>query len=171
MWEKFKKLIKTLYYDKRVRFLFVGGLNTLVGVGVTWLVYVCFGVSIFEKEELVWYVYLTGTLAGQIVGTVHSYFWNKYFTFRSKERSGTEFLRFVLVYAVQYALNLGITALLNKLIAIPALVTVVTTFVCTVLSYLGHNFFSFRKKKAPAPPAAEDEGNTEQERKEDDKGE
>lgn len=152
---KFKAFVVGFFRDKRVRFLIVGGLNTIVGVGVTWIVYLCFGVSLFSEEELVWYVYLTGTLLGQIIGTIHSYFWNKYFTFRSKERSGKEFLKFVLVYAVQYGINLGLTALLNKLISIPALVTILTTIVCTVLSYLGHNFFSFRKKKAANAPAAD----------------
>lgn len=152
---KFKAFVVRFFRDKRVRFLIVGGLNTIVGVGVTWIVYLCFGVSLFSEEELVWYVYLTGTLLGQIIGTIHSYFWNKYFTFRSKERSGKEFLKFVLVYAVQYGINLGLTALLNKLISIPALVTILTTIVCTVLSYLGHNFFSFRKKKAANAPAAD----------------
>lgn len=152
---KFKAFVVRFFRDKRVRFLIVGGLNTIVGVGVTWIVYLCFGVSLFSEEELVWYVYLTGTLLGQIIGTIHSYFWNKYFTFRSKERSGKEFLKFVLVYAVQYGINLGLTALLNKLISIPALVTILTTIVCTVLSYLGHNFFSFRKKKAANAPVAD----------------
>ena len=152
---KFKAFVVRFFRDKRVRFLIVGGLNTIVGVGVTWIVYLCFGVSLFSEEELVWYVYLTGTLLGQIIGTIHSYFWNKYFTFRSKERSGKEFLKFVLVYAVQYGINLGLTALLNKLISIPALVTILTTIVCTVLSYLGHNFFSFRKKRAANAPAAD----------------
>ncbi|MBP5466013.1 MAG: GtrA family protein [Clostridia bacterium] len=141
---KIKDFIKKLYYDKRVRFLFVGVLNTIVGVGITNLVYLCFGINIFAKEEIPLVPMIAGTLSGQIIGTIHSYFWNKYFTFRVKEKSGAEFLRFVIVYVIQYGVSLGLTALFNVWIAIPALVTVLTVLICTILSYLGHNFFSFK---------------------------
>ena len=152
---RFKEFLVRFFKDKRVRFLIVGGLNTVVGIGVTWIVYVCFGVSIFaSKESMPLHVIVIGTLTGQVVGTVHSYFWNKYFTFRSKKKSWAEFFRFVLVYAVQYGVNLGLTTLLDRLIAIPWLITVVVTLVCTLLSYFGHNLFSFRKKAEKA--AAED---------------
>lgn len=143
----FKNFVVRFFQDKRVRFLIVGGLNTIVGIGVTWIVYLCFGVSIFASQEsMPLHVIVVGTLVGQIVGTVHSYFWNKYFTFRSKKKSIAEFLRFVLVYAVQYAVNLGLTALLDMLIEMPWLVTILVTLICTILSYFGHNLFSFRKK-------------------------
>lgn len=148
--EKVKDVIKKLYYDKRIRFLFVGVLNTIVGFGITSLVYLCFGIKLFSKEEIPVIPMIVGTLSGQVIGTIHSYFWNKYFTFRVKEKSGAEFLRFVLVYVLQYLLSLGLTALFNLWITIPALVTVITILVCTVLSYIGHNFFSFRKKTEKA---------------------
>ncbi|MBE7086956.1 MAG: GtrA family protein [Clostridiales bacterium] len=142
---KFTSLVKKLYYDKRVRFLFVGGLNTIVGVGTTYIIYLCFGLPLFSQATIPPLPMIVGTLTGQVVGTIHSYFWNKYFTFRSKEKSGKEFLRFVGVYAVQYLVTLGLTKLFDILINIPSLVTIVTTFVGVILSYIGHNFFSFRK--------------------------
>ena len=153
---KIGALIKTLYYDKRVRFLFVGVLNTIVGVGVTCLVYLAFGLPMFERENIPFTPMLVGTLSGQIVGTVHSYFWNKYFTFRSKEKSGAEFLRFVLVYVVQYGASLGLTALFNVIISRPLVVTVATVLVCTVLSYFGHNLFSFKGNGKTVPDNAPD---------------
>lgn len=143
---KILSLIKKLYYDKRIRFLFVGVLNTVVGVGTTWLVYLCFGIPLFSQAAIPFVPMLIGTLAGQIVGTVHSYFWNKYFTFGSKEKSGQEFLRFLLVYAVQYCVTFGLTKLFDMWITVPGVVTVVTVFVGMILSYFGHNLFSFKKQ-------------------------
>ena len=48
MVKNLKELFLKLYNDKRVRFLFVGCLNTLVGTGTTMLIYLAFGYGIFE---------------------------------------------------------------------------------------------------------------------------
>jgi len=138
--------IKKLYYNKIVRFLFVGCLNTVVGVGVTYLVYIAAGKPIFKPAVISAGLKFAATLAGQVVGTIHSYFWNKYFTFKSKEKSKKEFLRFVLVYAVQYGINYGLTLLLSRFINVAWLYTIIVTFICTAVSFVGHNFFSFKKQ-------------------------
>ncbi len=143
---KFCSFIKRVYYNQQIRFLFVGVLNTIVGVGITCLVYFLFGLPIFKRDDIPFIPMLIGTLSGQIIGTIHSYFWNRFFVFKSKDKSKTEFLRFVLVYVVQYLLNLGLTALFNKILhENPFVVTIITTLVCTIISYFGHKFFSFRK--------------------------
>ena len=139
-----KDLVKKLYYNQVVRFLFVGGLNTIVGVGVTCIVYLCFDIPLFATKNIPLVPMLVGTLSGQIIGTIHSYFWNKYFTFNSNDKSQKEFWRFVLVYVVQYFANLGLTALFNLIVTIPFLVTVISLSLCMVLSYFGHKFFSFK---------------------------
>ena len=143
---EFCKFIKKIYYNQQIRFLFVGVLNTIVGIGITCFVYFLFGLPVFERKNIPFIPMLVGTLSGHIIGTVHSYFWNRYFVFQSKDKSKKEFLRFALVYVVQYLLNLGLTALFNLILhEKPFVVTIIATLICTVISYFGHKFFSFRK--------------------------
>lgn len=141
-----EKLIKKLLADKRVRFLFVGALNTLVGIGVTYIIYLASGYPIFSEADIPAEVKLLATFVGQAVGTIHSYIWNKFFTFRSNEKSIGEFLRFLIVNIVQYALNYALTLLFSCFISQAWLYTIIVTAICTVVSYIGHNFFSFRGK-------------------------
>lgn len=141
-----EKLIKKLSEDKRVRFLFVGCLNTAVGTGVTFIVYLLFGYPLFDRSDIPFNVKLVATLSGQVVGTLHSFIWNKFFTFKSDGKAGKEFLKFILISAVQYAFNYFLTLLLSSFIPVVWIYTVIVTAICTVISYLGHNFFSFRKK-------------------------
>ena len=147
--QKFKALIIKLYYDKRVRFLFVGGLNTAVGVGVEYLVYFLFGEPLIDRESISPEVIAIASVIAQVVGTFHSYLWNKFFTFRSKKKSLVEFVKFITVYLVSFGINYGLKMLFNNVWKVPMIATVIITLlISTLVSYFGHNFFSFRDKKA-----------------------
>ncbi len=89
-----KNLIKKIFSDRRVRFLFVGVLNTIVGYG-------CFAGAIFFGLH-----YVAAQAVASVFAILHSYLWNKYFTFKVKKRSLKEFGRFVLVYFLSYLINL-----------------------------------------------------------------
>lgn len=149
---KVKNLIKTLWYDKRVRFLFVGVLNTIVGYGVTIIVELILGIDVIHTDSTM-EGYQTklfvANLVGQLIGMIHSYFWNKYFTFRSKKKSVGEIGRFILVSAAQYGVNVGLEMLLTKAFLWSALAAKpVQIIASTLVSYLGNNFFSFRGQSA-----------------------
>ena len=148
MWQKIKELIVKLYNDKRIRFLFVGCLNTLVGTGTTLLVYYFLGYGLFDQTNITETETFIATIIGYAVGTVHSYIWNKFFTFKSNEKSVWEFLRFVGVCAVQYALNYALTLVAKQFISMHLIYTVLVTIVCMVISFVGHSLFSFGKKFA-----------------------
>lgn len=140
-----------LNLDKRIKFLFVGGLNTLVGVATELIVYLCFGVPFElsgESVKVAWYIVLTATIIAQIVGVTHSYFWNKYFTFQSGGKSLSEVIRFIGVYAVSFVINYFLKIMLNDRFGVSIYISmIVTTFVCMILSYVGHNFFAFKNQK------------------------
>lgn len=146
MKEKLKELILKLYNDRRIRFIFVGCLNTLVGTGTTLLIYLAFGYGLFEQSNITWWETFIATVIGYAIGTVHSYLWNKFFTFKSKEKSFAEFLRFVCVCVVQYAVNYGLTLLAKQFIDMHFVYTVAVTIVCMVISFIGHSVFSFGKR-------------------------
>lgn len=148
MWLKLKQLILKLYNDKRIRFLFVGCLNTLVGTGTTMITYLIMGYGLFEQSNISTLETFIATVIGYAIGTVHSYIWNKFFTFKSKEKSIGEFLRFVLVCVVQYGINYSLTLLAKQFIDMHLIYTVAVTLVCMVISFIGHSLFSFGKKFA-----------------------
>ena len=129
------RLMCKMLDDKRVRFLFVGGLNTAVGYG-TYALFIWLG-----------FHYFIATTLSTILGMTNSFFWNKYFTFRSPKRSGWELVRFLSVYVISYALNLAVMKLMvgvwgfNQYLA-----GAIALLFTTLISYLGHNFFSFAMK-------------------------
>lgn len=148
MWKKIKDLISKLYNDKRIRFLFVGCLNTIVGTGTTLICYLIMGYGLFEQTNITTMQNFWATVIGYAVGTVNSYLWNKFFTFKSGERSVAEVFRFVGVCAVQYGVNFGLTVLAKQFIKMHLIYTVIVTLICMVISYIGHSLFSFGKKFA-----------------------
>ena len=88
-----------------------------------------------------------------IVGSIMSYFLNKYFTFKSREQSWREIVRFAANIAVCYLVAYGlarplVTALLSGagegLRDGVAMLAGMVIF--TGLNYLGQRFFTFRKK-------------------------
>lgn len=126
-----------------LRFLLVGVVNTLVGAGVMFLLYNLAGCS-----------YWLSSAANYIVGGVVSYFLNKYYTFKNKERSWWQVLRFALSVAVCWLLAYGVAKPLTlsllsgageKLQTNAAMLVGMCLY--TALNYLGQRFFAFRAGK------------------------
>lgn len=143
-------MIKKLYnffkrWDYKIKFLMVGGLNTLVGLGSYWLILIMFGINITQTNSAVLPI-IVATVISQILGVVNSYLWNKYFTFESKQKSKTEMIRFILVYIVafgaDYILKLIFRTSLNNL-----WLAVITTLSTMIISFVGQKLFVFRHKK------------------------
>ncbi len=135
---KITGLIKKLFGDKRIRFLFVGGINTVVGYGA-YALFIAAGLN----------AYLATTFS-TVIGVINSYFWNKYFTFRQPKKSLAEILRFVLVYAISYTANLGLVYIFVDTLGMNSYISgAVCLFVVTIVSYVGHNFFSFKETAEP----------------------
>ena len=128
--------INNLFEDKKVRFLFVGVLNTIFG-------YAVYALFIYLKMH-----YFPAQLLSSVLAITHSYLWNKYFTFRRPGRSASEILRFVSVYAVSYLLNMGILFVSIEFFKWNAYFAgFICLFVTTVISYVGHKNISFKNPK------------------------
>ena len=72
-----------------IRFVLVGIINTLVGTAVMFSFYNIFHFS-----------YWVSSAANYIVGSVVSYFLNKYYTFENKERNWRIVVRFIINISV-----------------------------------------------------------------------
>ncbi|HEY8914004.1 GtrA family protein [Lacisediminihabitans sp.] len=135
-------LIRRLLQDERARFVIVGGFNTVVGYGIFVLVQLTIG-----KHTS----YLLSLYIATIVGTIVAFLSHRRFTFRISGRHNVfiDFFRFAGVNVVALVINTIALPLLvefgglNPLVA-QALIVIVTT----VVSYVGHKFFSFRRRKS-----------------------
>ena len=135
-----------------VKFLAVGVLNTIIGAGTMFLLYnlahVSAGLHTWGDAG-----YWISSAANYIIGSIVSFFLNKYFTFESKEWSWSQVWKFVLNVTVCYILGYG----LAKPLALKALAgqslkvqenvaMLVGMCLYTGFNYLGQKFFAFKKK-------------------------
>ena len=91
--------IKKFFDIKFWKFILVGVINTLVGNGLQFVLF-----ALFAWDRYEWGVWLASAL-GYLIGSIVSYFLNKYFTFKNTEKGWKPILRFALNIAVCYALS------------------------------------------------------------------
>ena len=137
------KKILSLFDAKLLRFLIVGVINTLVGTAI-----------MFGLYNLAHCSYWVSSAANYILTSILSFFLNKYFTFKNKEQSLSQVLRFVINIAVCYGLAYGIAKPLCRALLASASVSVrdnvsmlVGMVLFTGLNYLGQRFFAFKSEE------------------------
>ena len=136
-----KEWMKKLMDPSLIRFLIVGVINTLVGTAI-----------MFGLYHLAGWGYWASSAANYTLTSTLSFFLNKYFTFRSRQWSGKEVLRFALNIAVCYAVAYGAANPLVRLLlsgATPVVRDDVSMLAGMVLftgcNYLGQRFFAFKR--------------------------
>lgn len=138
MVEKIKNKFDITFF----KFILVGIINTVVGTAVMFIAYNVFHLS-----------YWVSSAANYVVGSVCSYFLNKYFTFQNKEKSPIILLKFVVNITVGYLIAYGGAKKLILLLLSGfskqwqdnvAMVCGMGLFV--ILNYFGQRFFAFKKK-------------------------
>ncbi len=124
-----------------LRFLLVGILNTLVGCGTMFLLY-----------NFAHWSYWLSSAANYLVGGIVSFFLNKYFTFRRREWSWRQVVRFAVNVAVCWLLAYGLAKPLvlhlleGRSVRLQENAAMaVGMCLYTALNYLGQRFFAFRR--------------------------
>ena len=141
--------MKRLLDSSFVRFLIVGVINTLVGTAVMFGLYNLAGLHTWGQIG-----YWLSTIGNYTVGSVVSFFLNKHYTFRNKEKGKAVVIRFVINIAVCMTLAYGIarkcvelalagTFLSQQLQGNISMLVGMGLFV--LLNYFGQRFFAFRK--------------------------
>lgn len=82
---------------KTIKFILVGIANTIVGTGVMFFSYHILGCGYWVSSAL-----------NYIVGSLFSYFLNKYFTFQSKRKGFKNIASFVLNISICYFIAYGV---------------------------------------------------------------
>ena len=136
-----KSLLKKLFDKTFWKFILVGLINTFVGTAV-----------MFGCYNLLNCSYWFSSAANYVIGSIVSYFLNKYFTFKVKERSWKTVVRFVINIAVCYFIAYGVAKPLAAYLFRAATVKIQENVAMLVgmclfvgLNYLGQRFFAFRE--------------------------
>lgn len=128
--------LKKLFAKQEIRFLMVGVLNTIVGYGL-YALFLALNIN-----------YLVANTFSTILGVLHSYLWNRFYTFKSKDKALNEFIKFSLVYLVSYLLGtFTLFIMKDKLSLSPYIAGFVNLFFTTLISFFGHKYFSFKKQE------------------------
>ena len=138
----FGKELCSVFDVKLIKFILVGLLNTLVGSAI-----------MFGLYNLADCSYWFSSAVNYVLTSILSFFLNKYFTFKNKENSFAQIIRFVLNIAVCYVVAYGIAKPLVSIMLTSASVSLrenismlVGMCLFTGFNYLGQRFFAFKEK-------------------------
>lgn len=140
--------LKQIFDPTFFRFIIVGVINTLVGYGVMFGLWNLAGLHTLGDTG-----YWISSAANYVVGSIVSFFLNKHFTFRSREKGPGVVARFVVNISVCYLLAygfakpavswvLGSLALSEQLQGNLTMLAGSGLFV--ILNYFGQRFFAFK---------------------------
>ena len=153
-----KDFLKKFFDIKFWKFLLVGLINTAVGEGIVLLCLHPIG-----WKNFVWGAG-AAAVAGTVVGSVVSYFMNKYFTFKNKEKGFKPMLRFTLNIVVCLLIRVIAATAVSELCKAWSLSMfgmdvnsfagnmswLVGACVFVACNYVGQRFFAFKEKEENA---------------------
>lgn len=141
------KLLSQINFKTEIRFLLVGVWNTLFGYTIFFIFLNLFE-NFFGLERA---AYVLGITFSHIFGIVNSFFFHKFFTFRSKEKGKEafkEFFRFFNSYLLIFLLNLVLIFLLVELILFdPVYAGAISIPICVLVTFFLLSNYSFKKNK------------------------
>lgn len=124
-----------------IKFILVGIVNTIVGTGVMFFLYNFCSVN-----------YWIASASNYIVGSIVSYFLNKYFTFKNTERSARQIVKFIINISVCYFIAYGVARPVVATLLPGArekaggnIAMLVGMSLFVILNYFGQRFYVFRK--------------------------
>lgn len=125
-----------------IKFIGVGIINTVFGTSIMFISY-----------NLLHFNYWVSSAANYILGSILSYFLNKYFTFQNKEKSVKLVLKFILNITICYLIAYGVAKPVVKFLLhnMSKNVQENCAMLCgmglfVILNYLGQRFGVFKEK-------------------------
>ena len=124
-----------------IRYLLVGVVNTLVGLGTIYLA------MYFLQMNLAY-----SNAFGYAVGIMVSFILNKKWTFDNQDHVGYSFLRYLLVLFVAYVVNLATVLFADSHFDLnPYLSQALGIIPYTTIGFLGSRYFAFRERRGIQP--------------------
>lgn len=140
--------IKFLFGDRSfVKFIIVGVINTIVGTAIMLTLY-----NVFR------YGYWFSSAANYILTSILSYFLNKYYTFKNKEKGWKPAIRFATNIGVCYVIAFGMAKPFIRWVLyqigadfsvswIENIAMLFGSVLFVAINYLGQRFFAFKINK------------------------
>jgi putative flippase GtrA len=133
-------LLLRVVRDQRVAFLLVGGVNTVVGL----LCFIGFLVLLGQRR------YLAVLVCAHVVSVIIAFVLYRVVVFRVRGHVLSDLWRFETVYLSALAVNFVLLPALVELAHLRVLVAqAMIVFVTSVMSWMGHKHFSFRRRPSP----------------------
>lgn len=130
-----------LIRDHRVAFLVVGVANTVIGFA--WFTFFLYTVGVF-------WGYMAALIFSHIAAVLCAFVLYRRFVFRVTGNVLRDLLRFETVYLAALGVNAILLPVLVELVGLdPLLSQALIVFVTTFISYFGHRYFSFMRRKGP----------------------
>lgn len=134
-------MLNKLFDKTFLKFIAVGVINTIVGTAV-----------MFSCYNWLHFNYWVSSASNYVVGSIVSYFLNKYFTFQNRDRSWKIVMKFIVNITICYLVAYGIAKPLVAQILSKAPKSIQENGAMLVgmclfvgLNYLGQRFFAFKK--------------------------
>lgn len=131
----------------KIKFLIVGGWNTIFGFLAFVLLYKLTS-KIFKVN---YFAYTSAQILGTILAIINAYVLHKYITFESKAKGRNmiiEFFKFSTTYIVLFIISLVLMPFFIEVIKIrPIPSSICMNIIVITTSYFGHSRFSFKKKE------------------------
>jgi len=129
--------------DQRVAFLTVGAINTVIG----YLCFVAFLLLLGQQR------YLVALLCAHVVAVLIAFVLYRFAVFRVRGHVLGDLWRFETVYLSALAVNLVLLPALVELAHLPVLLAqALIVLVTSLMSWLGHKHYSFRRPGSPEDP-------------------
>lgn len=120
-----------------LRYLVVGGWNTLFGIGL-------FALMFWALQR--WLHYQVIVAVAWALSVINAFACYKFFVFRTRGHVWRELARCYVVYTAALAAQMaGMWVLVEGGGLHPVVANILVTFIVVVISYLGHKLFSFKK--------------------------
>lgn len=126
--------------DQRVAFLLVGGINTVVG-------FACFAgfLVLLGKQR-----YLVALVCAHVVSVLIAFVLYRLAVFRVRGHVLRDLWRFETVYLTALGVNFVLLPILVEIAHLPVLLAqALIVLVTSLMSYLGHKHYSFRRAGSP----------------------
>lgn len=125
-----------------IKFIIVGIINTIVGTSVMFFMYNFMHAS-----------YWVSSVSNYVIGSIVSYFLNKYFTFQSSKKSINEIIYFIINITICYVVAYGLAKPLVYYVLSGAsksvqdnIAMLVGMCLFVVLNYIGQRFIVFKDR-------------------------
>lgn len=123
-----------LIIKQAIKYGFVGLGNTLITAVVIWVMMKVFGVSD-----------VLSNIIGYAAGVINSFIWNKKWTFKSSVSWTAGAVKFGVVFAICYLLQLGLLLYLNKTLTIDSYYNqLIAMAFYTVINFVMNKFYTFK---------------------------